>query len=70
MTGDVRHKVKMGEMTVDCDNGATNLPLDWLDSPLNYTCYHPTTPLLPSALPPLVECDDLPTVRSCSCLAV
>ena len=47
MTGDVRHKVKMGEMTVDCDNGATNLTLDWLDSPLNYTCYHPTTPLLP-----------------------
>ena len=65
MTGDVRHKVKMGELNVDCDDGATNLTVDWLDSPLNYTCYHPPTPLLPSHLPPLLECDDLAKVRSC-----
>ena len=65
MTGDVRHKVKMGELNVDCDDGAKNLTVDWLDSPLNYTCYHPTTPLLPSHLPPLLECEDLAKVRSC-----
>ena len=63
LTGDVRHKVKMGEKNVACDDGATNLAVDWLDSPLNYTCYHPTTPPLPSHLPPLLECEDLPTVR-------
>ena len=59
LTGDVRHKVKMGEKNVACDDGATNLAVDWLDSPLNYTCYHPTTPLLPSTLETVVKCEDL-----------
>merc|ERR1711936_1487101 len=48
-SGDVRHKVKMGEANVNCDDGNTNLAVDWLDSPLNFTCYHPTPPLQPPA---------------------
>ena len=64
MTGDVRQKVVMGEANVNCDDGENNLSVDWLDSPLNYTCYHPTRPLLPSSRDPVTECDTLPQVPS------
>jgi len=59
-TGDVRHKVKMGEANVNCDDGVHNLEVDWLDSPINYTCYHPTTPLLPTSLDTVLTCDNVP----------
>ena len=59
-TGDVRHKVKMGEANVNCDDGVNNLEVDWVDSPLNYTCYHPTTPLLPTSLDTVLQCDNVP----------
>jgi len=58
--GDVKNKVKMGEKHVECDDGETNLGIDWSGHPMNYTCYHPTTPLLPNILPPVLECEDLP----------
>jgi len=61
-SGDVRHKVKMGEANVGCDDGINTLAVDWFDSPLNYTCYHPTTPLLPtSSLRPQIECTNPPS---------
>ena len=45
-SGDVRHKVKMGEANVGCDDGVNTLAVDWFDSPLNYTCYHSYTSYL------------------------
>ena len=51
--------MKMGEANVNCDDGNSKLAVDWLDSPLNFTCYHPTTPLLPSSLQPVKECEEL-----------
>ena len=59
----MRNKVQMGVKNGECDDGGSGLGVDWVDSPLNYTCYHPTTPLLPSQLSPLLECDDLPKVE-------
>jgi len=59
MTGNVRGKVKMGEKRVDCDDGASMLEVDWDGSPVNYTCYSPTTPLLPRPLEPLLECTQI-----------
>jgi len=58
--GDVRHKVKMGEKHVECDDGETNINLDWSGHPMNYTCYHPTNPILPDNQPHVMECDDIP----------
>jgi len=46
--GNVRNTVKMGEKRVDCDDGETGLEMDWDGSPVNYTCYSPTTPILPN----------------------
>jgi len=60
MSGNVRDKVQMGVANDACDTGADNLEVDWLDNPVNYTCYHPTTPLIPSSLDTMVECEDLP----------
>jgi len=59
--GDVRHKVKMGEANVNCDDGMSNLEVDWLDSPLNYTCYHSSSLLFPDeSVETQLECEDLP----------
>ena len=60
MSGNVRDKVQMGVANDACDTGADSLEVDWLDNPVNYTCYHPTTPLLPSSLETIVKCEDLP----------
>jgi len=61
-SGDVRHKVKMGEANVACDDGVNRLDVDWFDSPVNYTCYHPTRPLLPiKSSSPKVECTNPPS---------
>lgn len=59
-SGDVRHKVKMGEKHVECDDGETNIDMDWSGHPMNYTCYHPTTPILPDHLPHVMECENIP----------
>jgi len=58
--GNVRGKVMMGEQNKDCDDTKTKLEVDWADQPVDYTCYHPTTPLLPSSLPPVLQCDPVP----------
>ena len=56
--GDVRHKVKMGEANVNCDDGMSNLEVDWLDSPLNYTCYHSSSLLFPDeSVETQLECE-------------
>lgn len=61
MMGNVRNQVKMGVKRLDCDDGETALDIDWNGSPVNYTCYHPTTPLMSnSGLEPVLECEDLP----------
>lgn len=57
--GNVRNKVKMGEKHAECDDGETNIDIDWSGHPMNYTCYHPTTPILSNNLPPVLECEDL-----------
>jgi len=56
---DQHGRVMMGQKRVDCDDGATMLEVDWDGSAVNYTCYNPTTPLLPRGTEALLECDQL-----------
>jgi len=60
LSGNVRGIVKMGEQRVDCDDGNTMLETDWDGHPMNYTCYHPTTPLTTRSGPSSLHCDNLP----------
>uniref|UniRef100_A0A8D8RYD6 Uncharacterized protein n=1 Tax=Cacopsylla melanoneura TaxID=428564 RepID=A0A8D8RYD6_9HEMI len=61
-----RQKMMFAAINKDCDDGKTNLTVDWYDSPVNYTCYRkeflPIDPKLPSILhseliPPLYEAE-------------
>jgi len=62
LTGNVRNSVKMGEKRDDCDDGETELQVDWDGSPVNYTCYSPTNPILPNqGLEHLTTCEELPS---------
>ncbi|CAL4105155.1 unnamed protein product, partial [Meganyctiphanes norvegica] len=42
---DDKHGVVMGVANHNCDDGKTNLNIDWDFSPVNYTCYIPKSPL-------------------------
>jgi hypothetical protein len=61
MAMDKHGRVQMGVSNPTCDDGKTNLTMDWDFSPVNYTCFHPETrfPLEPN-LSPLWECDFVP----------
>lgn len=61
-----RQKMMYAAINKDCDDGKTNLTVDWYDSPVNYTCYMekflPIDPKLPSiihseTIPPLYEAE-------------
>ncbi|KAI5743979.1 hypothetical protein M8J77_024517 [Diaphorina citri] len=61
-----RQKMMFAAINKDCDDGKTNLTVDWYDSPVNYTCYMreflSIDPKLPSVLhseliPPLYEAE-------------
>jgi len=60
LRGNVRDRVTMGVKRTDCDDGATNLEVDWDGHPRNFTCYHPTKPLLPRSAPSSLECNPPP----------
>lgn len=61
LSGDTRHKVKMGEKNAQCDDGKTDLGVDWLDDARNFTCYHPDKRLMESDTRSVMECENLPT---------
>ena len=50
----------MGVKNSECDDGMSKTDVDWDGHPMNYTCYHPTSPLLPTLLPSTLECENLP----------
>lgn len=61
-----RQKMMFAAINKDCDDGKTNLTVDWNNSPVNYTCYMkqflPIDPKLPSILhseriPPMYEAE-------------
>merc|ERR1719334_491964 len=58
--GNVKNKIMMGEKNKACDDGESNLSIDWDGQPINHTCYHPTTPILPRKLNSTFECETLP----------
>lgn len=55
---DAFHDVKMGVTSDVCDNAEDNLDVDWDGSPVNYTCYHPKSPLTVK--------DNIQTLESCN----
>jgi len=58
---DQNGRVKMGEKHHECDDGETDLHVDWDGHPMNYTCYHPTRRIKPNhQLSSLLECEPLP----------
>ena len=59
-SGNVKNKIQMGVANTACDDAVNNLELDWRDNPVNYTCYHPTTPLLSTSYTSDVTCDNVP----------
>lgn len=59
--GNVRNKVKMGERHEECDDGESNLDIDWNGDPRNFTCYHPDTRIMADrGKPSLLQCENLP----------
>ena len=65
LTGDVRDKIAMGEANDNCDTGAKNLELDWLDDPTVYQCKEADDW---NGYPPrkdvILKCDDVPKDHS------
>lgn len=60
---DPHHGVTMGIPASGCDDGKTNLEMDWNFSPVNYTCYNPGYQYKPNRdLSPLIEAERLPTL--------
>jgi len=58
---DAEHGIKMGIIFDGCDDGRNDLDIDWNESPLNYTCYHPKNPLpIMTEVDSIEECDDIP----------
>lgn len=45
---DEKHGIKMGIPKDGCDDGKTNLNVDWDGDSVNYTCFSPSTPLIPN----------------------
>ncbi|XP_034949498.1 uncharacterized protein [Chelonus insularis] len=55
----MNHRVSMGDGDPECDDGKTNLIVDWNFSPVNYTCYHEK--ITPSfAIDPQLYCEHIP----------
>ncbi|XP_024945621.1 uncharacterized protein LOC107272421 isoform X2 [Cephus cinctus] len=53
------HTVPMGFNISDCDDGKTNLTVDWDNSEVNYTCYGQK--IVPSyQIEPLIYCEKIP----------
>lgn len=60
MTDD-KHGVVMGVTNHNCDDGETNLNIDWDFSPVNYTCYTPKSPFrVQGSLQPVEKCANIP----------
>lgn len=58
---DAKHGVKMGVPNGGCDDGQTNLDVDWDGNSINYTCFYPTKPIMPDMnIESLLHCDDVP----------
>lgn len=58
---DAKHGVKMGVPNGGCDDGKTNLNVDWDGNSINYTCFYPTKPMMPDMnIESLLHCDDVP----------
>lgn len=62
---DDKHGVVMGVANQKCDDGETNLNIDWDFSPVNYTCYTPKSPFkVQGNLEPIEKCADVPAKYS------
>jgi len=58
---DVKHGIKMGIPNPSCDDGKTNLTIDWDNSPVNYTCFEDKTAYFPNTnVHPLLFSDHIP----------
>jgi len=58
---DAKHGVKMGVPNGGCDDGKTRLQFDWDEKSINYTCFNPTTPLIPDdGIKSKLHCDNVP----------
>lgn len=57
-------RVQMGVKNQECDDGETNLGMDWLDDPRNYTCYHPDRKFIAKESRSVLSCDDVPPNHS------
>ncbi|XP_012264906.2 uncharacterized protein LOC105691173 [Athalia rosae] len=57
---DPDHLIGMGVQSKQCDDGKTNLRVDWNWSPVNYTCYDEK--IVPNYLTrPLIYCEHIPS---------
>lgn len=58
---DAKHGVKMGVPSGGCDDGQTNLDVDWDGDSVNYTCFTPSRPLYPNfEVASQLFCDEVP----------
>ena len=65
LTGDVKDRVPMGVADDNCDTGAKNLELDWLDDSTKYKCLEAEHwNGLPSKNDVRVKCDNVPKDHS------
>ncbi|XP_074598593.1 uncharacterized protein LOC141853222 [Brevipalpus obovatus] len=59
---DAKHGIKMGQMIKGCDDAKTNLEIDWNESPIDYTCFHPKNPLpIQDEIQSKEHCEQLPS---------
>lgn len=58
---DAKHGVKMGVPSNKCDDGKSNLNMDWDNSPINFTCYSDKKMYYPNKnVNPNYSCDHIP----------
>lgn len=59
---DDKHGIKMGIPNSRCDDGKTNLTIDWSGSPDDYTCFNLRSEYKPSVnINPISSCDHIPS---------
>ena len=50
----------MGVSNGGCDDAHSNLEVDWKGNSVNYTCFNPTTPLIPNyGIQSKLHCDNV-----------
>lgn len=55
-----RQKMMFAAINKDCDDGKTNLTVDWYDSPVNYTCYMKEFLSINPKLPSIIHSEQIP----------